>query len=138
MRKQVLMAVAALAAVGVLGMSQGRLGAQAPASGGAPAAGSAPQGAPAQPGAGRQGGARQGGGGGGARGGAAIPFEERTGFRAIFDGQTLDLSLLDWTHGPLPLRGGIAVTRVTGGDPVLWYQGDLDGVASFAFNPTAE
>lgn len=56
----------------------------------------------------------------------------------IFDGQTLDLSLLDWTHGPLPLRGGIAVTRVTGGDPVLWYQGDLDGVASFAFNPTAE
>jgi hypothetical protein len=50
---------------------------------------------PQQPAAGQEAGRggqgrRGGGGGGGGRGGAApIPFEDRTGFKAIFDGKTL-------------------------------------------------
>ena len=143
MRKQGLMAVTALAAVGVIGMSQGRLGAQAPAAAGAPAVGSAAQGAPAQPGAGRQGGARQGGGGGGARGGAPIPFEERTGFRAIFDGQTLN----GWDGDPTFWRaeGGSIVgestaeKRVTQNTFLIWRGGepaDFELKLEFRMNST--
>jgi hypothetical protein len=62
--------------------------AQAPQA--APAVG-APQGTPAaQAAPGRQGGGRQGGGGGGMQGGGPIAFEDRSGFRQIFDGQTLN------------------------------------------------
>ena len=61
-------ALAAIAAVYLVGSFEARPSAQQPPAPGA---------------------ARQGGGGGGARGGAPIPFEERTGFRPIFDGTTL-------------------------------------------------
>lgn len=64
------------------------LGTSGAALAGQGASGGALQGAAAGAGAGRQGGGRQGGGGGFGNL-PTIPFEDRTGFVSIFDGQTL-------------------------------------------------
>ena len=99
--RQMSATLAAIVVGCVFGVFADRPGAQAPAGSPGPAAGEARQGGAAgQPGgpagdgrAGR-GGGRQGGGGRG--GAAAIPFEDQTGFKAIFDGK----SLAGWDGDP--------------------------------------
>lgn len=66
-------------------------------------------------------------------------FEARFGLRLpgpVFDGATLDLRLLDGTHGPLPLHGALHVAEGAGAAP--WYDADISGSATFVFRPTAD
>jgi hypothetical protein len=64
---------------------------------------------------------------------ATLEFESRLAVELpapAFDGQTLDLRVLDGAGGPLPLRGALAVAP--------WYRAGLAGTASFDFRPTAD
>ncbi len=104
----------------------------------------APQQPAAGPGAGRGQGQRGGGGGGGgARGGAPIPFEDRTGFKEIFDGKTL----AGWDGDPTFWRAedGAIVGESTPDKPVktntfiIWRGGepaDFELKVEFRINAT--
>jgi hypothetical protein len=85
--RRVALPIAAAAVAGLIGLTADR-----PLAVGDPAPG-LEQAAPQQPAAGQDAGrggqGRRGGGGGGGRGSAPIPFEDQTGFTAIFDGKTL-------------------------------------------------
>ena len=68
--------------------------------------------------------------------GRRLRFESR--FRArlpepVFDGERLDLGLLDGTRGPLPLAGALRVD-----ERVIWYQAELEGTLTLAFLPTGD
>jgi hypothetical protein len=103
----------------------------------APAAAGAPGQEPGR--GGRQGG--RGGRGGGPQGGAPIPFEDRTGFRQIFNGTSLD----GWEGDPTFWRveGGTIVGESTAEKPVtqntflIWRggtPGDFDLKLEFRIN----
>lgn len=100
------------------------------------------QGAPA-PGAPRGGGGGRGPGRGGPPGGAAVPFEDRTGFREIFDGRTLG----QWDGNPAFWRveNGAIVGETTKDRPlkentfIVWRGGepaDFELKLEFRINAT--
>ncbi len=140
------LAVGAAALGGWLTGSMVVLAGQTPTAGQAPAgrAQQIPAATPSQGEArGGRGGGRQGGGGGGGRGDVPIPFDDRTGFRQIFNGTSLD----GWDGDPTFWRveNGAIVGESTAEKPVtqntflIWTGGepaDFDLKVEFRMNST--
>lgn len=57
----------------------------------------------------------------------------------VFVDGTLDLALLDWSHGLLPMTGFLEVTEVTPTSEFLpWFDATLGGTIDFTVTPTLE
>jgi hypothetical protein len=56
----------------------------------------------------------------------------------VFDGATLDLGLLDWTHGPTALSGELHVDAATDEGVVPWYHADFAGTVIVRLAPQSE
>jgi hypothetical protein len=137
-RTQVATGLATFAAVWLLGTWTSATQAQTPA---APAGG-AQAGQPAEGRGGGRGGGRQGGGGGG-RGGGPIPFDDRTGFVSIFDGQSLkgwDGDTTFWRAEGGSIVGESTAEKVVGENTFLIWRGgepaDFELKLEFRMNAT--